>query len=109
MTPSTTPKPTGPAVAVGAALGPVATRQPIGYTAAMSQLVDAIRGAIEASDQTPAAIARGAGVAKSQLSRLLSGERGLSVDTLEQLADYLELRITIEPKAPTKGKTTKGK
>jgi transcriptional regulator with XRE-family HTH domain len=44
-------------------------------------------------------------VARSQLSRLLSGERGIRVDTLERLADYLGLRITIEPK----GKTRKGR
>lgn len=45
-------------------------------------------------------------MARSQLSRLLSGERGgLNSDTIERLADYLGYRITIEPK----GKTTKGR
>jgi plasmid maintenance system antidote protein VapI len=44
-------------------------------------------------------------VARSQLSRLLSGESGMTVDTIERLADYLGLRITIEPK----DKTTKGR
>lgn len=44
-------------------------------------------------------------MARSQLSRLLSGERGMSADTIERLADYLGLQITIEPK----GKTTKGR
>jgi transcriptional regulator with XRE-family HTH domain len=71
----------------------------------MGQLVNAIRAAVKASDQTPYAIAKGAGVARSQLSRLLSGERGLDSETIERLADYLGLRITIEPK----GKTTKGR
>lgn len=75
------------------------------YTLGMAKLTDAIRSAIKTSDQTPYAIAKGAGVARSQLSRLLSGESGLSVDTIERLADYLELRITVEPK----GKTTKGR
>lgn len=65
----------------------------------------AIQEAIRASDETPYAIAKGAGVARSQLSRLLSGESGLSVDSIERLADYLGLRITIE----LKGKTTKGR
>jgi transcriptional regulator with XRE-family HTH domain len=64
----------------------------------MAKLTDAIRSAIKASDQTPYAIAKGAGVARSQLSRLLSGESGLSVDAIERVADYLGLRITIEPK-----------
>jgi plasmid maintenance system antidote protein VapI len=36
------------------------------------------------------------------LSRLLSGKRGLSTDTIERLADYLGLRITIKPKDKTR-------
>lgn len=71
----------------------------------MGQLTKAIAAAVKASDQTPYAISKGAGVARSQLSRLLSGERGLNTDTIERLADYLGLRITVEPK----GKTTKGR
>lgn len=64
----------------------------------MAKLTDAIRAAVKASDQTPYAIAKGAGVARSQLSRLLSGESGMTVDTIERLADYLGLQITMEPK-----------
>ena len=86
-------------------MGLVATRQRMGYTLGMGQLTKAIAAAVKASDQTPYAIAKGAGVARSQLSRLLSGERGMTTDTIERLADYLGLRITIEPK----GKTTKGR
>ena len=85
-------------------MGMVATRQRMGYTLGMGQLTKAIAAAVKASDQTPYAIAKGAGVARSQLSRLMSGERGLNTDTIERLADYLGLRITIEPK----GKTRKG-
>jgi len=83
----------------------VAARQRMGYTPGMGQLTKAIAAAVKASDQTPYAIAKGARVARSQLSRLLSGERGLSTDTIERLADYLGLRITIEPK----GRTRKGR
>ena len=83
----------------------VAKSQRMGYTLGMGQLTKAIAEAVKASDQTPYAIAKGAGVARSQLSRLLSGERGMTTDTIERLADYLGLRITIEPK----GKTTKGR
>lgn len=86
-------------------MGIGAAWQRMGYTLGMGQLTKAIAAAVKASDQTPYAIAKGAGVARSQLSRLMSGERGLSTDTIERLADYLGLRITIEPK----GKTTKGK
>jgi transcriptional regulator with XRE-family HTH domain len=75
------------------------------YTSVMARLTDAIRAAVRASDQTPYAIAKGSGIARSQLSRLLSGESGMSVDTIERLADYLGLRITIEPK----GRNRKGR
>jgi DNA-binding phage protein len=68
----------------------------------MARLTNAIRAAVKTSDQTPYAIAKGAGVARSQLSRLLSRESGMTVDTIERLADYLGLTITVEPKAKTR-------
>ncbi|MBC7834527.1 MAG: helix-turn-helix transcriptional regulator [Phycisphaerales bacterium] len=68
----------------------------------MGKLTEAIVTAVNASEETPSSIAKGAGVARSQLSRLLSGERGLNSETIERLADYLGLRITIEPKAKTR-------
>ena len=71
----------------------------------MSQLLDAIRKAIEASGKTRYRIAQESGVAESVLSRLMSGERGLSINALEQLADYLDLEIVIRQKRPRrKGK-----
>ena len=73
-------------------------RHRFGYCEDMGHLTKIITTAIRSSDQTPYSIAKGAGVARSQLSRLLSGERGLSVETLEKVADYLGLRITIEQK-----------
>jgi len=71
----------------------------------MGLLTKAITAAVKSSDQTPYAIGKGANVARSQLSRLLSGERGLDTDTIERLADYLNLQITIVPKV----KITKAK
>ncbi len=68
----------------------------------MGQLTKAMAAAVRASEQTPYAIAKGAKVARSQLSRLMSGERGLSTATIERLADYLGLQITIEPKSKSK-------
>jgi transcriptional regulator with XRE-family HTH domain len=70
----------------------------------MSQLLDTIGDAIRKSDKTPAEIARDAGIAKSQLSRLLSGERGLSVNVLERLARALGLEIVVRPKSRRKGR-----
>ena len=85
-------------------MGMVAKSQRMGYTLGMGQLTKAIAAAVRASDETPYAIAKGAGVARSQLSRMMRGQSGMTADTIERLADYLGLRITIEPK----GKTTKG-
>ena len=86
-------------------MGMVAKSQRMGYTLGMGQLTKAIAAAVKASDETPYAIAKGAGVARSQLSRMMRGQSGMTADTIERLADYLGLRITIEPK----GKTTKGR
>lgn len=82
----------------------VVNMQPLVYIGCMAKLTDEIREAIKTSDETPYAIAKGANVARSQLSRLLSGESGMSVDTIERIADYLGLKITIEPKAKKKGR-----
>lgn len=70
----------------------------------MSALTLAIVNAIKASGRTPGSIAAGAGLARSQLSRLLSGERGLSVETAERIADYLGLEIVVRPKRTGKGR-----
>ena len=75
----------------------------------MPRLTEAIRVAIEASEESLGAIERGAGVSKSQLSRFLSGQSGLSVESVERLADYLGLAITIGPKAPKGAKSRKGR
>lgn len=64
----------------------------------MSVLLDEIRRAIEASGLTRYQIAKDTGVAQSQLSRLVNGERGLSVEAIEQLAHYLDLEIVIRRK-----------
>lgn len=71
-----------------------ATGQSLVHTPVMGQLTKAITAAVKAGDETPYAIAKGAGVTRSQLSRLLSGERGLNTDTIERLADYLGLALT---------------
>jgi transcriptional regulator with XRE-family HTH domain len=67
-------------------------------------LSDASRRAIETSKHTHADIARGSGVGKSQISRFVSGERGLRVDALEKIAEFLGLEITVRPRSRGKGK-----
>lgn len=73
-----------------------------GYTAGMSVILDHIRAAIRASDKTPSGIAMGAGIARSQVSRLMRNDRGLSTESVERLAEYLNLEIIIRPKQPKK-------
>jgi transcriptional regulator with XRE-family HTH domain len=69
----------------------------------MGKLTSAIARAIKTSPESPYSIAKGSGVSRSQLSRLLSGERGLNSETIERLAQYLGLEIVIRPKRPGKG------
>lgn len=64
----------------------------------MSQVLDEIRKAIEASGLTRYQIAKDTGIAQSQLSRLVNGERGLSVEAIERIAHYLDLEIVIRPR-----------
>ena len=61
----------------------------------MVRLLDAICEAIETSGKTRYGIAKDTGISQTQLSRLMSAERGLSIDTLERLAEYLDLEIVI--------------
>ncbi len=70
----------------------------------MVPLIEDIRQAVEASGKTRYRIAKDSGIAESQLSRLMSGERGLSIESLEQLAACLGLEITIRPKRRRKGR-----
>jgi len=70
----------------------------------MGRLLDEMRDAIEASGKTRYRIAQESGIAESMLSRLMSGERGLSIDALETLADYLGLEIVMRPRRRRKGR-----
>ncbi len=70
----------------------------------MGELIDVMRKAVKASDKTCYRIAKDTGISPSQLSRLMSGERGLSTETLECLTEYLGLEIVIRPKRRRKGK-----
>jgi transcriptional regulator with XRE-family HTH domain len=72
----------------------------------MALILTAIKKAIEQRNQTRYGIAKGSGIAQSQLSRLMSGKTGLNVETVELLADYLGLEIIIQPKRRT---TRKGR
>ena len=64
----------------------------------MSQIFDTIRKAIEASDKTRYRLSKETGIDQAQLSRLMSGKEGVSVENLERLAEALGLEIIIRPK-----------
>jgi len=70
----------------------------------MARVLDQIRKAIRQSGSTRYAISKGTGISEAQLSRLMAGRAGLSIESLERLAEHLELEIAIRPKQPKKGK-----
>ncbi len=61
-------------------------------------LLDAIRKAIETSGVTRYQIAKDTGITQAQLCRLMKGKTGLSIESLERVADCLGLRIVLQPK-----------
>ena len=68
----------------------------------MSKMIETIRKAVEASEKTCYRLSKESGISEAALSRLMSGERGLNTDSLEKLADALELEIIIRPKSGRK-------
>ena len=46
--------------------------------------------------QTRYAISKATGIGQDVLSRFVNGERGLSMEVLDQLGGYLDLRIVID-------------
>ncbi len=61
-------------------------------------ILDDVRDAIERSGETRYRIAQGSGVSEAQLSRVVHGEQGMNLTTLERLLDYLGLEVVIRPK-----------
>ena len=74
------------------------------YTVVMSRLLEELRDAIRKSDKSRYRIWKDTGIDQSHLSKLLSGEKGVSFENYELLADYLGLKITIRRKQRRKGR-----
>ena len=70
----------------------------------MGATLDQIRKAIEYSSKSRYRIWKETGITQGQLSRLMKGERGLSLDALERLTDCLGLEVVIRPKRGRKGR-----
>jgi transcriptional regulator with XRE-family HTH domain len=60
------------------------------------KLSDQIREAIKSFGVTQYRICKDTGIDPSVMSRFMSGERGLTIPTLDVLAEYLGLRIITE-------------
>jgi transcriptional regulator with XRE-family HTH domain len=69
----------------------------------MARILKAIREAIRQSGKTRYSISKATGIDQAQLSKLMKGNTGLSLDSLERLAEFLELEIVIRPKRQKKG------
>ena len=70
----------------------------------MSHLLNKVRKAMKSSELTNYRIAKDTGITQSQLSRFARGERGLNVENIEWLADYLGLEIVVRRKKRRKGR-----
>ena len=61
-------------------------------------LTDQIRQAVETCGKTRYQIAQETGVDQASLCRFVSGERGLSVENLDLVAECIGLRVVVEGK-----------
>lgn len=61
-----------------------------------------LQEAILEAGESVYAVAKGSGVPQSVLSRFVNGERGLSLESVDRLADYLELELRPSEAAPKK-------
>lgn len=64
----------------------------------MTMILDAIREAIRQSGETRYSISKATGIDQAQLSKVMKAKAGLSFDSLEKLAEYLDLEIIIRPR-----------
>ena len=67
-------------------------------------MTDQVRQAISDSGLTRYRIAKDTGVDESTLAKFFHGTRGLSLDNLDLLCEYLGLRIVMDRKPTKKGK-----
>lgn len=65
---------------------------------------DQIRQAIDDSGLTRYRIARETGISEATLSLFYNGQRGLPMQTLDTLGEFLELKVTLGRKPEAKGK-----
>ena len=64
---------------------------------------DQIRDAVDASGLSRYAICKAIGFPESSMSRFMTGKGGLSMDTLDKLAELLGLSVATKPKCKHRG------
>ena len=69
-----------------------------------TRMTDQVRQAVGDSGLTRYRIAKDTGIDESALAKFYNGYRGLSVDNMDQLCEYLGLRIVKDRKPAKKGK-----
>ncbi len=69
-----------------------------------SRFSDQLRKAIDESGMSRYAICQACGIDKGTMSRFMSRQVGLSLQTLDRLADFLDLRITTGKRRRAKGR-----
>jgi transcriptional regulator with XRE-family HTH domain len=70
----------------------------------INPLTDQLRRAIDDSGLTRYRIAKETGISESALAQFYNGHRGLSMEALNALGEFLQLRITLGRKPLKKGK-----
>jgi len=68
------------------------------------KMADQIRQVIDDSGLTRYRISKETGIDESALAKFYNGHRGLSMDALDRLSEYLGLRIVMDRKPKKKGK-----
>jgi DNA-binding Xre family transcriptional regulator len=76
----------------------------VGEKAEAQHAADQLRAAIEASELSDYELARRAGVAQSALSRFMTGERSLSLETFEKVCVALELEVVLKRRRAVRDK-----
>jgi hypothetical protein len=64
----------------------------------MKKVLDQTRNLIKTCGVSCYRIALDTGISKTRLSKLMNHVNGLSIESLEQLVDYLDHEIVIQPK-----------
>ncbi len=70
----------------------------------MSAIYDAFRHAIAESGKTRYRLWQETGISQAQLCEFLHGRRGMSMESLETLAEALGLEIVVRPAKRKKGR-----